>query len=95
MDLLVNRIVRRFARAQLEPLLKNVERVVRSEDWRKAEDELRDFGKLLGIFPLGGDRMSIRTEWVHGLDHDDKERFLDTYRRVGLKPFKEKLYAAH
>jgi len=23
------------------------------------------------------------------------ERFLDTYRRVGLKPFKEKLYAAH
>jgi sulfite reductase (NADPH) hemoprotein beta-component len=25
----------------------------------------------------------------------DGERFLDTYRRVGLKPFKEKLYAAH
>ena len=24
-----------------------------------------------------------------------KERFIDTYRRVGLKPFKEKLYAAH
>jgi sulfite reductase (NADPH) hemoprotein beta-component len=23
------------------------------------------------------------------------ERFLDTYRRVGIKPFKEKLYAAH
>ena len=23
------------------------------------------------------------------------ERFIDTYRRVGLKPFKEKLYAAH
>jgi len=23
------------------------------------------------------------------------ERFLDTYRRVGLKPFKEKIYAAH
>jgi sulfite reductase (NADPH) hemoprotein beta-component len=25
----------------------------------------------------------------------DGERFLDTYRRVGLEPFKEKLYAAH
>ena len=25
----------------------------------------------------------------------DDERFLDTYRRVGLKPFKERLYAAH
>ncbi len=25
----------------------------------------------------------------------DGERFLDTYRRVGLKPFKEKLYATH
>jgi len=25
----------------------------------------------------------------------DGERFLDTYRRVGLAPFKEKLYAAH
>jgi sulfite reductase (NADPH) hemoprotein beta-component len=25
----------------------------------------------------------------------DDERFLDTYRRVGLDPFKEKLYAAH
>ena len=25
----------------------------------------------------------------------DGERFLDTYRRVGLKPFKETLYAAH
>jgi sulfite reductase (NADPH) hemoprotein beta-component len=23
------------------------------------------------------------------------ERFLDTYRRIGLEPFKEKLYAAH
>ena len=26
---------------------------------------------------------------------EDGERFLDTYRRVGLAPFKEKLYAAH
>ena len=26
---------------------------------------------------------------------DDGERFLDTYRRVGLEPFKETLYAAH
>ena len=25
----------------------------------------------------------------------DGEHFLDAYRRVGLKPFKEKLYAAH
>jgi len=25
----------------------------------------------------------------------EDERFLDTYRRIGLKPFKEKLYAAH
>ncbi|HYN39130.1 MAG TPA: nitrite/sulfite reductase, partial [Rhodospirillales bacterium] len=25
----------------------------------------------------------------------DGERFLDTYRRVGMEPFKEKLYAAH
>ena len=25
----------------------------------------------------------------------DGERFLDTYRRIGIKPFKEKLYAAH
>ena len=23
------------------------------------------------------------------------ERFLDTYRRIGMKPFKEALYAAH
>jgi sulfite reductase (NADPH) hemoprotein beta-component len=26
---------------------------------------------------------------------EDGERFLDTYRRIGLKPFKETLYAAH
>lgn len=76
-DLLVANVVRRFARAQLAPLLKNVERVVKSENWPKAEDELRDFGKLLGIFPLGGDRLSIRTEWLHGLDDEDKQRFLD------------------
>ncbi len=25
----------------------------------------------------------------------EDERFLDTYRRIGLKPFKEKLYVAH
>jgi sulfite reductase (NADPH) hemoprotein beta-component len=25
----------------------------------------------------------------------DGERFIDTYRRVGIAPFKEKLYAAH
>ena len=25
----------------------------------------------------------------------DDERFIDTYRRVGIAPFKEKLYAAH
>jgi sulfite reductase (NADPH) hemoprotein beta-component len=29
-----------------------------------------------------------------GIRHNG-ERFLDTYRRVGLEPFKEKLYAAH
>jgi sulfite reductase (NADPH) hemoprotein beta-component len=25
----------------------------------------------------------------------DGERFLDTYRRIGIEPFKENLYAAH
>jgi sulfite reductase (NADPH) hemoprotein beta-component len=25
----------------------------------------------------------------------DGERFLDTYRRVGIQPFREKLYASH
>jgi sulfite reductase (NADPH) hemoprotein beta-component len=28
-------------------------------------------------------------------ERQNGERFLDTYRRIGMKPFKEKLYAAH
>lgn len=32
---------------------------------------------------------------VYIAQRQGKERFIDTYRRVGLKPFKEKLYAAH
>ncbi len=32
---------------------------------------------------------------VYMAQRQGKERFIDTYRRVGMKPFKEKLYAAH
>ena len=32
---------------------------------------------------------------VYIAQRQGKERFIDTYRRVGVKPFKEKLYAAH
>ena len=32
---------------------------------------------------------------VYLAQRQGNERFIDTYRRVGLKPFKEKLYAAH
>lgn len=75
---LAARVARRFvARAQLASLLKGIEHLIDSEKWDKAEDELRGFGKLLGVFFLGVERTSVRTEWLSGLDDEDKRFFLE------------------
>ena len=53
-------------------------------------------GKIVGaVVPeddvVAGDRHLIETYLACA---DKAERFLDTYRRVGLEPFKEALYGA-
>jgi len=58
--------------------------------------ETAALGDLVGpAFSYDGvvDAVETLVETYVGLRHDG-ERFLDTYRRVGLEPFKEKLYAA-
>ncbi len=54
-------------------------------------------GEIVGpAFP--GDQIVDAVETivdVYLAQRKDSERFIDTYRRVGVKPFKEKLYAAH
>ena len=47
---------------------------------------------------FSSDKIIDAVETVVGVylaQRQGKERFIDTYRRVGMKPFKEKLYAAH
>ncbi|MGE0121113.1 MAG: nitrite/sulfite reductase [Dongiaceae bacterium] len=60
-------------------------------------DEQASIGDIVGP-SFGADKVVGAVETI--IDtylqvRQDKERFLDTYRRVGLKPFKEKLYAPH
>jgi sulfite reductase (NADPH) hemoprotein beta-component len=60
-------------------------------------DENASLGDIVGP-SFGADRVVDAIDTI--IDtylriRQDGERFLDTYRRVGLKPFKEKLYAAH
>jgi len=60
-------------------------------------DEQASIGDIVGP-SFGADKVvdaveTIIDTYLHV--RQDNERFLDTYRRVGLKPFKEKLYAAH
>jgi len=50
-------------------------------------------GELVGR-GIEGDAVVDAGEDIVGV-YLDGERFLDTYRRVGAQPFKEKLYAAH
>ncbi len=60
-------------------------------------DENASIGRIVGP-AFDSDRVVDAVESIIdtylGL-RDGGERFLDTYRRVGLEPFKEKLYAAH
>jgi len=54
-------------------------------------------GELVGR-GIEGDAVVDAVEDIVGVYLDERrdgERFLDTYRRVGAQPFKEKLYAAH
>jgi sulfite reductase (NADPH) hemoprotein beta-component len=60
-------------------------------------DEQASIGDIVGP-SFGADQVvgaveTIIDTYLHV--RQENERFLDTYRRVGLKPFKEKLYAAH
>ncbi len=60
-------------------------------------DENAALGDIVGP-SFGADKVVDAVETI--IDtylrvRQDDERFLDTYRRVGLKPFKERLYAAH
>jgi sulfite reductase (NADPH) hemoprotein beta-component len=60
-------------------------------------DENASLGDIVGP-SFGADQVVGAVETIIGTYlqvRQDGERFLDTYRRVGLKPFKEKLYAAH
>jgi hypothetical protein len=83
MNSLVANVVRRFlARAQLAPMLKGIESLIRARKWRQAEDELHAFGKLLGVFFLGVERQSVRSPWLSGADNDDKEFFLEWLRML-------------
>jgi sulfite reductase (NADPH) hemoprotein beta-component len=59
-------------------------------------DEQSSLGKILGP-SVPRERVADAVETIVqtylGL-REQGERFLDTYRRVGIAPFKEKLYAA-
>jgi sulfite reductase (NADPH) hemoprotein beta-component len=60
-------------------------------------DETTSLGEILG--PAFGeaevpDAIETLVDTYVSLRHDG-ERFLDTYRRVGIQPFREKLYASH
>jgi sulfite reductase (NADPH) hemoprotein beta-component len=60
-------------------------------------DETASLGEILG--PAFGehevpDAIETLVNTYFSL-RQDGERFLDTYRRVGVQPFREKLYAAH
>lgn len=60
-------------------------------------DESTSLGEILG--PAFGeaevpDAIETLVDTYISLRHDG-ERFLDTYRRVGIQPFREKLYASH
>ncbi|NWG47355.1 MAG: nitrite/sulfite reductase, partial [Alphaproteobacteria bacterium] len=60
-------------------------------------DEKASLGEILGPSFTEDDAIeAVATilETYRGLRRDG-EAFLDTYRRVGLAPFKEKVYAAH
>ena len=60
-------------------------------------DENAALGDLVGP-AFSGDEIADAVETIVDtyLEQRDRgEQFLDTYRRVGLQPFKEKLYAAH
>ena len=59
--------------------------------------ETASLGAIIGP-AVSGDEVADAVETLVGryLElRQDGERFLDTYRRVGLEPFKEGLYAAH
>jgi len=56
-----------------------------------------EVGKILGP-ALPADKVTDAVDQmveVYLRERHAGERFIDTYRRVGMKPFKEKLYAAH
>ena len=60
-------------------------------------DENAALGDLVGP-AFAGDEIADAVETIVDTyleQRDQGEQFLDTYRRVGLQPFKEKLYAAH
>jgi sulfite reductase (NADPH) hemoprotein beta-component len=59
--------------------------------------ETAALGQLIGpAFPYDGVVDAVETLVNTYVDlRQDGERFLDTYRRVGAEPFKEKLYAPH
>lgn len=79
-----------LARAQLSPALDLVEKFVSQEKWEEAEEALNAFAKTLGVFLLGGDRVSIRTEWFSGSDQADKDRFLAFVQY--LRDIKDEVY---
>jgi sulfite reductase (NADPH) hemoprotein beta-component len=59
-------------------------------------DENASLGKIIGP-SFAGEHVVDAIETIIGTYLDlrgNGERFLDTYRRVGIEPFKEKLYAA-
>jgi sulfite reductase (NADPH) hemoprotein beta-component len=59
--------------------------------------ETAALGQLIGpAFPYDGVVDAVETLVNTYVElRRDGERFLDTYRRIGAEPFKEKLYAAH
>ena len=60
-------------------------------------DEQASIGDIIGpSFSAEGVVDAVETIVdVYLQRRQDGERFLDTYRRLGQSPFKEKLYAAH
>ena len=62
-----------------------------------AADENAALGAIVGP-SVAGDRVADAVESIietYLVTRESEETFIDTYRRVGLAPFKENLYAAH
>lgn len=60
-----------------------------------AADNLTSLGDIIGPSFAQNDIPRVITDlvWVYRQNRQEQERFIDTYRRIGMQPFKDKVYA--